>query len=156
MALPAYLRERSAALENGMRKARGLREYAVKRKGQMANDDVDAGVIHDVIQRLRNARDLLDNARSIPGFWDYAQGEYEAMTGDATLDVKTEFDAVLTDIDAAKSAAIDTLPTDANGYLLDRTLNDDGTTSKRMFSSSETSVLRDRLNALADRIDATA
>ncbi len=155
MPVPAYLRERSGALERGMQQLRNLHDFAVNQRDRLSNNDVDADVIHQTVNRLRDAKRSLADADSINGFWTYAQSEYQSITGDDTLDVQTEFTTTMQALDAALSAAIGTIPTDANGYLLDRQYNADGTFAKRTFAPSETSALQTELDNLQATIDVT-
>jgi hypothetical protein len=69
------------------------------------------------------------------------------------LDVVAEFTAMESAVEDCRDWIVANLPTDADGYLVIRTLNADGTLTDRMFAPAQTAGLRTEIDAVLATID---
>lgn len=126
-----------------------LKDFAARQRDRMAAGSVPSTtILDDLFVRLRQAKTQLQSAASVPGLAEYAR----AQKSSDTLDVVTEFQAVVAAIDAVTAWITANFPKDANGFLLARTLGESGPVD-RQFTSAATATLRTQLDALIATID---
>lgn len=124
-----------------------IKGFCVRRSAEMAAGNVPATTIIDCAIRLRGAEVALQAigaAAATTGLVAYAQEQ----ANNPSLNVVTEFNAVVAAITAAKLAAAAVIPVDGSGYLLARQWSAEGPVD-RQFSTTDTAALRTALNAMA-------
>lgn len=82
---------------------------------------------------------------TIPGIVAYAQ----AQENDVNYAVSTEWNALFSAIDSVLSNITSTFPKDPSGYLLERTIQGDGTFSYRVFTPAQLTTLSSLVSAVA-------
>lgn len=110
--------------------------------------EVAASLILNVLDELRGARLTLIAVRDIPTIGTYAS----EVEDDGTYDVTAEFNAMLTEIDAALAWIAASLPQDGSGYLLVTTLNAQHEQESRTFPPAQLDGLRTALQGVVDSI----
>lgn len=139
----------SRVLEDIDRDMIALKAFCQRHKDRMAAGNVPAtAILDDLYIHLKRSHAALTTAASVPGLADFAR----AQKNDEELDVVAEFQAVLTTVAAVASWITTNFPKDGNGYLLARTLGDDGPVD-RQFTPAQTATLRTALDALIATIE---
>jgi hypothetical protein len=98
---------------------------------------------------LADARDLFTRLAAVPGLGAYAQEQI----ANPSLNIATEFTAMATAIDNARSWIVTNFPKDASGYLLAMQFDANGRTNERLFDTASLAQLRTQLTALIATID---
>jgi len=97
---------------------------------------------------LINAKAQLTAAAGTAGIVDYAK----AQTGNASLNIVTEWQAMMDAIDAVGAQILSDVPTGAGGFRLVESWTASGI-SVRQFTTAQTASLRTALSALIATID---
>lgn len=129
-------------------RAADVKAYCIRYRDQMASGNVAATVIIDLAIRLRSDRVSFATAVNTPGIEAYARTQKNLPT----MDVITEFNAMIGALDGAVNWIIANFPKDANGFLLRETWDTNGPVD-RLFAPASTVGLRTQLDALIARID---
>lgn len=125
------------------------RILSIKKQAQALRADAAAGAlpsgrILSMHQYLRAERVALVTASSTPGLAQFARDQ----KNNQSLDVVTEFNAVIAAIDGVVGWIAANFPTDvATGALLERTLGADGPV-ERTFTAAQTAGFRTQLDNL--------
>lgn len=134
----------------------GARSVAaqIKQQAQTLKDrsllgPVDSSAILFFINSVADAKLFLIRYAAVPGIAAYAQ----AQVGDATLNVATEFNAMVAALDTLRDWAMANFPKDANGFLLAKQFSADGRTTDRQFNTASLATFRTQLDALTATID---
>ena len=106
-------------------------------------------ILDDILEELKSSRISLIDSRDTPGILAYAREQFD----DITIDLPTEFTAMLAALDAVITWIFDNFPVAASGHLQRFTLEADGTLTDRMFTATQTAGLRTQLQALFDAIE---
>lgn len=133
----------SLTLEDIDRRAIDVDGYCQRARDALAARNVTSTEIFDLFIRLKQDRAAFEAAKSVSGIADYAR----AQKNSETLDVVTEFTAMLAAIDNVTAWISTNFPKDANGYLLAKTWGDAGPVD-RTFTPTATAGLRTVLDAL--------
>lgn len=142
MALPIRNFVASQAVEQGMAKARVLRDNVQKWK-TLADAGCTGDIIINSMQGIKAIRDILSSLVNVAGLNAAAQEEYD----DPTLDFAAELNAVIAACDNCLSWVNSNYPKDVNGYLLDRKIVG-GQVEFRAFSAAALSGLSAELATL--------
>lgn len=127
-----------------------LRSMAGGLDGQLAAGPVTATVIlDDLLAELRSSRVVLIASRDTSGVLAYAREQFD----DPTIDLPTEFTALIAAIDAVITWIVDNFPTGTGGFLERYQIAADGTLTDRSFTSAQTAGLRTQLQALFAAIE---
>lgn len=128
-----------------------LRSQAGGWDAQMAAGPVSASLIlDDILADMRSSRATLIASRDTSGILGYAQEQFD----DLTIDLPTEFAALIAAIDAVITWIVDNFPTSNPGNFLQRyQIAADGTLTDRSFSTAQTAGLRTELQALFAAIE---
>lgn len=98
---------------------------------------------------LADSKVQLQRDAGVSGIGAYAQSQI----GDPTLNVATEFNGLLTALDAVVSWIIANFPKDASGRLLHQTLTAAGRPVSAPFTAAQTAGLRTALDGLIAAIN---
>lgn len=127
-----------------------LRSMAGGLDGQLAAGPVTATVILDnLLAELRSSRAVLIASRDTSGILAYAREQFD----DTTIDLPTEFTALIAAIDDVITWVVDNFPIGTGDYLQRYKLAPDGTLTDRSFTSAQTAGLRIQLQALFAAIE---
>ncbi len=127
-----------------------LRSLAGALDAQMVAGPVTATLIlDDLLAELLSGRTVLIASKNTSGILDYARDQFD----DLTIDLPTEFNALITAIDAVITWIVDNFPTSPGGFLQRFTIAVDGVLTDRSFSSAQTAGLRTQLQALFAAIE---
>ncbi len=127
-----------------------LRGLAGSLDARLAAGPVSATVLlDDLLAELRSSRTTLIASRNTSGILTYAQAQFD----DPTIDLSTEFAALLAALGAVITWIVDNFPKDAGGYLERYQIAPDGVVTDRVFSSAQTAGLRTQLQALYAAIE---
>lgn len=110
---------------------------------------VGSSAILGWMTRLADYRAELVRYAATPGLAAYAQ----AQINDPALDIVAEWNAMRTQMDAARDWAIANFPKDGSNWLLASQLNVHGRTMDRQFSTASLAAFRTQLDALIATID---
>lgn len=147
MAFPANQIRLAPALDQVAGIMKGVRAFALDRRAAMAAGNVAANSIIDLWERLKTSKAQLQSLASTPGLADYAQDQY----GNESLNISTEFTAVINAIDGVTGNIESTFPKDASNWLLAASFGASALTY-RQFTPAQTSTLQGLLQTLADTI----
>lgn len=137
--------------ESGYRNAKIL---AVNVKGYCVNaslslqTDTNADQVIVIFHDCRRFKADFDSIKLIPGIAQYAKDQEQ----DQGYDVTAEFVALISAIEAVMAEIKNTFPVDADGYLLEKKLNAQGTYNFRQFTPTQTATLRSLLAAVANEV----
>jgi len=127
-----------------------LRSLAGALDAQMAAGPVTATLIlDDLLAELKSSRTVLVASRDTSGILAYAREQFD----DNTIDLPTEFAALIVAINSVVTWIFDNFPTASSGHLQRHILATDGTLTDRSFSSVQTAGLRTELQALFAAIE---
>lgn len=130
-----------------------LRSFAGGLDGELAAGSVTATrILDDLLAELRSSRVVLIASRDTSGILAYAREQFD----DITIDLPTEFTALIAAIDAVITWIVDNFPTGSPGagnYLERYQLATDGALTDRTFSTVQTIGLRTQLQALFAAIE---
>lgn len=146
MAFPASQGSLSDHLEHVCRVSLQMRDQCINVRDRLAASSAPSSLILDIEPRLRGFRAELVAVRDVPGIGPYAQEQL----GDGTLNVATEFNAMIAAIDNVITWIRNNFPvaTGANaGVLLAQVFGVNGR-EDRLFTSTQTAGLRTQLDAL--------
>lgn len=124
------------------------RILSIKKQAQSLRADslagnVASGRILSAHQYLRAERAALVTAGATPGLAQFARDQ----KNNQSLDIVTEFNAVIAAIDQVTSWIDSNFPKDGSGFLLERTLGADGPL-ERQFSTAQLATFRTQLDSL--------
>lgn len=128
--------------------ALSIKNYCNSASTRLLNNSQPSTLIFDLYIRLKQDRQVLSAAASIPGIVDYAK----TQKNDANLDIVAEFTTMLGAIDDATLWIENNFPKDGSGYLLAQTLEATGPVD-RMFTPASTGGLRVVLDAIVATIN---
>jgi len=132
--------------EEGLNRSKKLalqvKNYLSVRENQFLSD-TNADVVLATFNDLKRYRDEFLSYRDIPGIAQYARDQ----ENDQTYDVVTEFNAMITAIEAVITNIYSSFPKDANNFLLEKKLLVDGTYEFRIFTGVQLSTLRGLITA---------
>ena len=128
----------------------------IKGRSQSLRNSAEAGAIPtdmilDYVRFLGACKTTLQRAAFTQGIAAYAQEQI----ADNTINVATEFNNMMSALDAVGGWIFTNFPKDVDGWLLSRKFNPDnsGRTDDRLFSPAQTAGLRTVLDALIATID---
>ena len=124
-----------------------VRRLAESRSTTFASGATSAEIL-SVVDNLSALKVRLNEAKQVPGIAVYAA----VQENDGAYDVATEFNGVLTAIDAVIADIVVTLPKDGSDWLLINKINADGSLVPRIFTGAQLSGLRAKLDVLAASI----
>ncbi len=130
---------------------RQIKDQASSLRATSAVGSLQANSILGFSAFLYSMRVQLQAAASAVGMNAFAQNQI----GDATINIATEFTAMLTQIDSVIAWIIANFPKDGNGFLLAQTFNADnsGRTVDRPFTTIQMAGFRAVLDGLVASID---
>ncbi len=130
--------------------ALGLRRMAGSLDAELAAGPVTATLILDrLLAEMRSSRATLVASKTTPGILGYAQAQFS----DLSIDLATEFAALIAAVDAVITWIVDNFPKDVDGYLERYKIAPDGEVTDRTFSTAQTAGLRTQLQALFAAIE---
>jgi hypothetical protein len=109
---------------------------------------ISSAEIIGYVNNLASQRTRMVTLATTPDIGTYAQAQYSNNN-----DIVAAYTALISGIDAVIFWIVTNFPKDGNGFLLERTLLNDGTTQPRMFQTSDLAGLRTQLQALVALID---
>ena len=124
-----------------------IKRLAEARSISFASGATSAEVL-SVADNLNALKAGLEAAKQTPGIAAYAASQED----DGTYDVATEFNAMLSAVDAVVANIVITLPKDASDWLLINKINADGSLTPRSFTGAQLGSLRTNLDSLAASI----
>lgn len=140
----AYPRNSLAlTLEDVDRTMDAIRFLAVQLRTELAAGNTAAPRIVDCYVNLRTWKDVIVAAGQVQGLAEYAQ----AQKGSPSLNIVTEFNAVVAAIDGVTGWIGTNFPRDGSGYLLDRQFSGNSYVY-RTFAPASTAGLRTVLDTL--------
>ena len=150
---PSTVGTKPDTLANAWERARQI-AGSIKTRAQSARDQSLAGplgssAILNFLVMLAESRVLLMRYAAVPGLAAYAQ----AQVNDPSLNVATEFNNLVAQMDACRDWVIANFPKDGLGYLLAVQFNVEGRTVDRQFSTATLAGFRTQLDALIGTID---
>ena len=138
------------AFDNADSTAISLRRKAGVMDAAMAAGPVTASLIlDDLLADLKSGRATLVESSNQSGILAYAHEQFD----DVTIDLTTEFTALIAAIDAVITWIVDNFPSGTGGFLERYTIAADGTLTDRMFTTVQTAGLRTELQALFASIE---
>ena len=146
MAYPTQTIDRT--VEDIDRLAANIKQFAIRRKSDMATGSVGATTIFDVAINVRDARNRLSAMAAVPSI----AARTAALKGVAEASIVADFNAMLAAMDNIVSWVAANFPKDANGFLLSQTLGADGPID-RQFTTAQTAAMRTQLDSLIAAID---
>lgn len=149
MAFPANTLRLAPTLDQVAANMRGIKSFAQDRRAAMLAGNVGANSIIDIWERLKLAKSQLATLVATPGLPAYAQAQYD----NESLNLATEYNAVVAAIDAVTANIESTFPKDAGNYLLAAQFNGGGVLTYRQFTPAQMATLAGLLNTLAGTIN---
>jgi len=137
------------AWEKATQTASMIKQRAQAVRAASAAGSIGASQILDMLVLFAQCKTTLTAAAAVPGVAAYAQEQ----VNNPALDVAGAFSAMVTQLDATRDWVTTNFPKDGSGYLLDRTLGEDGRWIDRQFSSATLATFRTVLDALIATID---
>lgn len=125
-----------------------IKRIAQNNSATMAGGPVSAPYIFALAQNLIGAYRILDEASKLSGISEHISAEEQG--GRTAAQVAQDFTAIKGALISAFNEIISKCPVDADGYLLIKKLNPDGSTTDRTFDPAYTAALRGLLDAIAD------
>ena len=110
---------------------------------------ISAKDVLDFATTLADAIDRFNAAKVVPGIAAFAQNQLN----DATVDIVTEFNNMVTGCVNVRDWIVNNFPKDASGYLLFISFTAAGRYAYRQFSSTQTAGMRTQLATLIAAID---
>lgn len=156
MAFPATGTSRSDNLSDVWTFARSMaaqvRSRATTLSASAAGSSTPASMVLDFATFLADARASLSKASQVGGIAAYAQ----AQINDATVNVTTEFNSMMTQIDNVITVIMANFPKDAQGRLLFLTFTGDnsGRNTSSVFTAAQMAPVKTALDALVAVISA--
>jgi acetyl-CoA carboxylase beta subunit len=129
-----------------------VRMRAASLSASAAGASTSAAMVLDFATFLADARFELNKASQVAGIGAYAQ----AQINDATVNVATEFNAMMSAIDAVTASITGAFPKDAQGRLLFLTFTADGSgrNTSSAFTAAQMASVKIALDALVATISA--
>jgi hypothetical protein len=156
VAFPATGTARADNLSDVWTFARGMaaqvRSRAVSLSASAAGASTPASMVLDAATFFADAKAALLKASQVGGIGAYAQ----AQINDATVNVATEFNSMMSAIDAVTAAIISNFPKDASSRLLFLTFSADnsGRNTSSTFTAAQMAPVKTALDALIATISA--
>ena len=147
MAFPASQMRLGPTLDQVSGVLNSLKSYAQTKRAAMLAGNVGSNLVIDVWEHLKQVKTNLQALSSVPGLAAYAQDQY----GNESLNIATEFTAVLNAIDGVTANIQSTHPADGSAYLLAAQFGASAITY-RQFTPAQTATLAGLLNTLAGTI----
>lgn len=119
-----------------------VKAYCLSCRNKSAAQDITSTNIFDVFSRLKSDRARLEVLRVAPGLGAYAQSQ----KNNASLNIATEFTAVLNAIDGVTAWITTNFPVSST-FLLAQTLGANGPVD-RLFTTAATAGFRTALDSL--------
>jgi len=148
MAFPASNQALSDAYRTLKNLANGVRSQAVNLKAQSLAGPVAADKILNYVTLLNQARTQMTVLSATPGLSVYAQ----AQENNPALNIVTEYNTMVAQIDATITWVVTNFPQDGNGFKLAFTLAADGSIVYRTFDTPTLATFRTTLDALTATI----
>jgi len=135
-------------------RARDLKLRSQQLKAQSEAGPIARQAVLDYATFLAEAKLVLTAAANTGGIGAYAQ----AQINDASINIATEFNAMMTGITNTVDWILDQFPRDANGFLLVKVwgtgaIANTGRTQDATFTTAQLANLRTQLDALIATID---
>jgi hypothetical protein len=143
MAYPASTSLPARTLDQIDHRALQMKNQQQNVRNQMAAGNVPSTTIIDIYIRLRIERAAFTAAAAVPGLVQYARDQ----KNNQSLNVVTEFNAMIAAIDAVTNWISTNFPKDGGGFILAATLGPEGPVY-RQFTPAQTAGLRTALDAL--------
>lgn len=135
------------ALEKFKAQAGAIKVFAQDIKGRSAGGPISATDIVNYANGLRLARAELTRLAALQGLAAYAATEYP------TLNLTTDYNACVSQIDTTLAWIAANFPKAASGELLERKLDATGTVTVNTFASATLATFRSQLDLLIATID---
>lgn len=131
--------------------AGNIKTRALNISAQSQAGTLQAASILDFVAYLADAKAELTRISGLQGISTYAQEQL----ADPTLNIATEYNALIAALDNTVSWVIANFPKSVEGYLLVQTfaVENNGRTISRTFTTEETATLRTVLDSLIVAID---
>jgi hypothetical protein len=126
-----------------------IKQRANQLRNQSVAGNVGASIILDTLILFADQKVTLQASATLPGIVSYAQTQVQ----DGAFDIAGSFTAMISAVDTARDWCIANFPKDANGYLLERTLDANGRWVDRQFTTADLATFRVTLNAIVAAID---
>ena len=141
MAFPASNQALSDAYRTLKNLANGVRNQAISLKTQSLAGPVAADKILNYLTLLNSSRAQMVNLSATPGIAVYAQEQ----ENNPALNIVTEFNTMVAQVDATVTWIVTNFPQDANGFKLAFTLAADGSMIYRTFDTATLATFRTTL-----------
>lgn len=126
-----------------------LKISAIQARDRSASNDISAGYVLLVLDRLREDLSYFNSIASTPGLTQYARDQY----ADQGMDIVADFNAMMNAITNTINWIVSALPKapadgQGNEYLLLKTIDATGVRSDRLFTPAQTAGLRTQLDSI--------
>lgn len=145
---PGAASPQSRALLESQTEARNIKAYAKSVRDAMEAGPVSANLVTELYLRVVQSSATFNAVKSVPGIAQYAKDQFDNQN----LNIVSEYNSMVAAIADVISSIKSGFPVDASGYLLERKFDDNGFNT-RSFTSTQTSTMRTKLDALIQSIE---
>ena len=138
----------ASALIQAMNAAANVKSRTVSLSVASSSGPVSAGQILDYVTFLADAKLVFTSVSQVSGIAAYAQ----AQLGNPGLDIAAEFTSMTTALDSVIGWVQTNFPKNGGGFLLAFTMNAQGRTVFRTFTTADLATFRTQLDSLAATI----
>jgi hypothetical protein len=122
-----------------------IRSRAEELSAFMAANTVSGALLIQFASDMAAFVAIINKAKNHPGMQQYVKDQL----GDQARDFSSEMQSFITKIQDLISTVRTAYPKDANGWLLERQMDADGSVSVRQFTPGQTAAFRPKLDAIA-------
>lgn len=147
MSFPASQNPLAIALAQAQATAAALKGQSQSALAQMQAGPVSANLVLQVFLQCFGAKTTLNTLAAVPGLGAYAQAQYN----NNTFDIVTEFNNMITLINAVGSWILSNFPTDTGGFIQKDKIDGTNGLTTSTFTTAQTAGLQTALsNLIAD------
>jgi hypothetical protein len=129
--------------------AANIKSRAISLRDVSAAGNISALSIIELQAGLKSRMDRLNLLKSAAGLLQYTKDQLN----DQTVDIVVEVDATVAEMQLTLNQIQTDLPTSAAGFVEAQKIETNDTVTNKTFTPAQSSILRDRLNALTATID---
>lgn len=139
MAWPASQQTLSDALMRGNRTALTIKNDVMSIRNASVSSDITRRTFVTLQRQLTSAIDIFNEIKNVPGILAFAREQYD----DPTLDVGTEFNAMVSAAENLRDWIFANFPTDSgSGAILAETVDSLGNITQLVFTSAQLDAFR--------------